>query len=696
MEIRLDMKIASVFLLSAIVFFGFGVVSVGASSLFLPPNNLGLVGYWSFEDGAGLRATDFSGNGHTGQFNNMEETDWVDGKRGQYAIELDGGSEYVEEDSGLVTEYPVTLTAWVKTTMTGVGNIVTIANSADNDQWFSLRVESGKAYAEQRNVGHPEAISTTDINDGEWHHVAAVYTGNTNRIIYVDGVNEDTDGSSVSFPTSLNRWSIGRIGDSSPGQVLTGSVDDVRIYNRDLSDSEISALYNVGASRIRFSMGAPTNGLMAEWTFNGSLFGTVATDTSGQDKNATTTGSVLPTLGPRGQGVKLDGSTGYLSASALDSSVYGTNARTISLWFNAASFDTGTADTIYKHSQGSVGGGSGMWIFAEDNGVSVGFNGHRVIFDKNNLSTNRWYHFVFVVPAGSNSGSTLGYIDGVLKSTVTEAGASLAINTLVPSTSDIGSDGGLNFYNGSVDDVRVYNRELSAAEVQGLYQLGNSKINTSQNEFYTSGLIALHSFNGADLTTTTSTDRSGQGNNGTLINGPTPAIGRIGQALHFISASSQYVDLGNTNNFTSGGFTLSAWFKLTTTGSAQPILRKRPASGNNGDIWIILNDAGDAEAGIYDGTNWSEFATSGINYFDNEWHHIAISANTSNFILYIDGVSVGTSSPNHDNSFPTTTSSWKIGGNTREGEYANGSIDEVRMYNRALSAVEIQELYGDH
>lgn len=79
------------------------------------PNNLGLVGYWSFDDARGSMATDFSGNNNDGTLTNMDQaTDWVSGKKGG-ALDFDGSDDYV--DTGDTTNYQTgsfTLSAWIK------------------------------------------------------------------------------------------------------------------------------------------------------------------------------------------------------------------------------------------------------------------------------------------------------------------------------------------------------------------------------------------------------------------------------------------------------------------------------------------------------------------------------------------------------------------------------------------------------
>jgi len=60
-----------------------------------PPNNLGLVGYWKFDDGTGMQATDFSGNGNRGTLSGSTLPTWTSGKKGE-ALSFDGSTSYVD------------------------------------------------------------------------------------------------------------------------------------------------------------------------------------------------------------------------------------------------------------------------------------------------------------------------------------------------------------------------------------------------------------------------------------------------------------------------------------------------------------------------------------------------------------------------------------------------------------------------
>ena len=104
-------------------------------------------------------------------------------------------------------------------------------------------------------------------------------------------------------------------------------------------------------------------------------------------------------------------------------------------------------------------------------------------------------------------------------------------------------DGNTDPFKGTIDEVRIYNRALSATEVAKLYGSGAVKTNASSANLDNGsslerGLVGHWTFDGADVTTVVA-DRSGQGNNGYFIGGATlsaKVIGKLGQALRFDGA----------------------------------------------------------------------------------------------------------------------------------------------------------------
>ena len=336
-------------------------------------------------------------------------------------------------------------------------------------------------------------------------------------------------------------------------------------------------------------------------------------------------------------------------------------------------------------------GHSEMWLnsgefrfYATDLGTGVYQNSGISVGD------NVWHHLV----ATYDNANARFYVDGVLRKTNALAGS---IGTSTRGF-DIGrvNDASPLYYPGLLDDVRFYNRALTLGEINRLYQLAQPKINATQTTL-DQGLVGHWTFDGRDMSGTRAKDRVGT-NHGTLTSGPVQIIGRIGQALSF-DGTDDYIStttlVGNPTTTT-----VSAWFKTGTasghkivglesnqTGTASALFDRHLYMGTDSKIYF----------GVFDTAARSVTSTSTLT--NNAWHHAVGTDNGSTIALYIDGVLQGTTSGTGYASY--VTSYWRIGSyrfgsntwtNASDG-YFTGSIDDVRIYNRALSAGEVQKLY---
>jgi hypothetical protein len=209
----------------------------------------------------------------------------------------------------------------------------------------------------------------------------------------------------------------------------------------------------------------------------------------------------------------------------------------------------------------------------------------------------------------------------------------------------------------------------------------------SSTSTVSSGLVAYWNFDEGNGTT--AADSSGNGNHGTLVNGPQWASGVAGRALSF-DGTDDSVDILNSNSLNlSNVFTLSAWVKPTAAFTDfRSILVKNytyyfyaSSTGYCGD--------GSIQAGFGEG-DATTFVCDLVPLAANTWSHLVWSFDGFTLTLYRNGVAVATSSATGTPSL--TTGTLQIGG-SKYGEYFKGLIDEVRVYSRALSATEIQTIY---
>ena len=181
-------------------------------------------------------------------------------------------------------------------------------------------------------------------------------------------------------------------------------------------------------------------------------------------------------------------------------------------------------------------------------------------------------------------------------------------------------------------------------------------------------------------------DISGKNNRGTLTNGPTWGTGQIGGGVVFTSASSQCIV---ASNVTAPLFSISAWVYKKTTGSQSVVAQTNSGTTQSSFELRINGNSGFSAGGVF-----KEVTIPDISL--NTWHHVLLIYNGSDLRYYLDGVlTVG---PTAKSGTPDTpANSFAIGrlGAYTGGQYWDGSIDEVRIYNRALSATEARRLYTE-
>src|SRR3989338_6370962 len=282
-------------------------------------------------------------------------------------------------------------------------------------------------------------------------------------------------------------------------------------------------------------------GLVGYWTFDGatttwsSATAGITGDLSGNFNTGTLTNmnrATSPAIGKIGQALKFNGTNSYVSIGD-NSSLNLSTSFTVSAWTkrnNGAVAD----DQIYVS-----GTQSGYWgIYRDATKLAFYERGIAGYTANTTLKDDVWYHVV-VVKNGDGANNLRFYINGV-----TDGSASVGSVSLPSGEKRIGcwSEGaGSNVdFDGLIDDVRIYNRALSAGEVTQLYNIGKAKANVS-NAVISNGLVGYWTFDGATTTWSSATagitgDLSGNFNTGTLTNmnrATSPIIGKIGQGLKF-------------------------------------------------------------------------------------------------------------------------------------------------------------------
>ena len=474
-------------------------------------------------------------------------------------------------------------------------------------------------------------------------------------------------------------------------------------------------------------------GLVGWWTFDGKdMAGMLAYDRSGQNNNGTLTNGPLRTEGKLGQALSFDGLDDEVQfINVAPPSTSGSTRATYAAWLYGRNFepDDGVYSLIIGEQLSANCNVGQFSIHIKDVNstdsilnllLEVNLDGTAAqavdIFDyqiQDVIKSNAWAHIAVVFDSVSDW-HTL-YVNGQFHSSKTD------ISTAVRSSNVdgyIGSNGGCgsNTLNGFIDDVRIYNRALTADEIKRLYRIGGTlHLNTQiNNDTLQKGLVGWWSFDGKDTagfpsgaTPATVYDRSGLNNNGKYYNatGTSPVEGKFGQGILFNGLAVEigdgsYVTVADADvlDVQTGDFTASAWLKHSNTFSN--FVSKGNCGENNDWQMFTSNDiAGDYGFRTVGSAGNNIILQTSQGYPANIWHHVLGVKNGSAVRLYIDGVLADSDTQSESllgNSNPLMFGT-RYGPivNSSCGEPSlNGSLDEVRLYNRALSADEIKRLYN--
>ncbi len=663
----------------------------------------GLVSYWKLDEGTGIKAKDSSGNLNLGTLENMASpatavSGWTTAGKIGRGVLFDGTNDYVWTTTALTSPQNFSLTLWFKTTSASGHKLVGFENTQfigatgyDRHIWMGT---DGKIYFGVW-VGAAFTVSSLNtLNDGNWHQVTATYAPSGFFALYVDGV---LQGTNSGIPGDYGGyWKLGGYNlagwpNASDGY-FSGTLDDVRIYSRVLSAAEAKSLYQSGgATRLAQPTQPNQSGLVGYWKFDEDT-GKTAKDWSGNGKTATLNSIAEPSTATSGwtskgkmsRALNFDGTNDYVSTLLPLNSL---SAMTIS-WWEKTSVDTQAAGVISADN-----GSSGRFIIQENSGGSIGpvyADGPVFPADFSVILGDGVWHMYTLTVSSFSSGTWRLYRDGVLFLTTTGYSFTPSSQTLELGTHVSGVGG---YWTGSMDDVRVYNRALSTSEVLALYKTtGNITKQVDEN-----GLIGYWKFD--EGATNKAADSSGNNHRGILKFMSDPATptsgwtnaGKFGRAVAF-DGSDDYVDLGSSSLIAAlPRATVSVWIKPNAASLGAQGKGIYSESNVGGTVYHLGLGSGKLYFSIYRGGTWYDAISSSVLTVGN-WYHVVGVLGPNGMTAYINGVQDGT----NGNTLPSdfSISSVLVGNFLNAGAYEfDGVIDDVRVYNRALSVTEIQVLY---
>jgi len=478
----------------------------------------------------------------------------------------------------------------------------------------------------------------------QWQHVAATYDGATARF-YVDG----TEVARRLFQGNVgdsNTWRIGAYG-ASPGGYFVGLIDDVRIYNRALTAGEIGtdmATPVPSAAPLTTAPAAPTNLVATGAEGRASVTWTPPEDdVAAYDVYRSTSASFTPTGANR---------VGRTTVPAFTDP--GLLAGTY--YYEVTAEDAAGAESVASHAAAAVVAADvtppAVTISAPAAGATLTGS-------------------VSVEAAASDDSGAVASVQFQLDGANLGAPDSSAPFAIAWDTS-LAANGPHTL--AAVARDRAGNARASAAV----------SVTVAKAVVAPSGLVASYSFDeGAG---TVAADGSGGGHDGTVVGAAWTTASRVGSALQF-GGAPQRVDLPPLGTFYKAAFTLEAWVRPDALSQVfdTAVVGSWTTDDGGAMIWI------DGVAGRYRlslGQELSVYLDSVVYPSSYAWHHVAATYDGTTARFFLDGTEVASKPFSGDIGDSDT---WRIGayGSTPTG-FFNGALDEVKIYDRALSASEIR------
>ncbi|RTY36918.1 DUF4347 domain-containing protein, partial [Chlorobium phaeovibrioides] len=525
----------------------------------------------------------------------------------------------------------------------------------------------------------------------QWSHLAFIKSGTSLKVILTSeaGVSSTYAASTFAGQPEPTTEPL-TIGGRPAGTHFNGLIDEVRIWSDARTDTEITtSLYS--------RLSGTEQGLVGSWDFE-EPSGTTAYDRSPSANNGTLTNFVSTDrtsesapVSERAGALVLDGADDYVALSGLGVDTTTANAKTtVAFWMNwdgagGMPFGWDVPYDLYFASNyfGFNSGTSDIWGIS-----SIGLE-------------NRWVHVAAVFNNGDITQSKL-YLNGVEQTLTQVLGSSVSQN--VTSSAAIGrwEYSSNYFFDGRIDDLRIYSRELSGAEIAATM---NTELNGSE-----AGLEAYYTFN--DAGGSVAVDSSPSRLNGTLYGGASlttaasPVQRATGMGLVF-DGTDDYVNAGaNAALQITGDLTVETWanFESLDHNSAPSTLVLQGLgsidnSQSSNNILYLFRINTDKTLNVFweygTGTNVTLTSTIAASVNAGEWHHYSFVRDAANKTLtfLVDGVKLGEAISYSSNPVGGDSTPLIIGAEYQyDGAVVSefkGMIDDVRIWNVARSAAEI-------
>ena len=472
------------------------------------------------------------------------------------------------------------------------------------------------------------------------------------------------------------------------------------------------------------SFDVPTQGLVAYYPFNGN-----ANDSSGNGLNGIVSGAALNTdrFGIPNSAFTFNGTSSIIRFGDILDSVFSAPIAkfTVSGWAKTKSYKTFADDGGFMIGKNAGGPGPYQWgighyegkvfatIFSDTNGVT------NYIGVASPIGINQWFHFVYIFDGslpelqrlklyinGQSSNTTVLSHVGTIGTTTVNTHQQFTLGATHARNNPLSNS---NYYDGTLDDIRIYNGALNDSAIQSLYHEKGWATSSA------SARVAFYPLNG------NAKDSSGNGLNG-IVAGAIPTADRFGQsnAAYSFNGVNSMIRLGDILDsvFSTpiAKFSVAGWARSRTYGTFAGgggfIVGKNSGGGAHGPAqWSISHVDGLIYAAVFSDTVGQNYISLTSPTLKDKWFHFVLVFDGNlpelqRIKLWVNGSSANTALYQHIGTLGTATTASQQnltvgashpGGNplTPENAY-DGDVDDISIYNFALVDGDIQALYHEN